>query len=229
MSLQTIYGNQVSILISLDENPKHKMINSAKYSDEKEKSIEDKKILLDALNGKHSLEKVGELLKGVTSKNSSFLSPIVQKKVAISDDVALVKSLWFDDLVELPKKTEELKNPKSFKSDGMIHRQYCITTRGWKVFEHLYYLTSKGFQNAHAILSEEGIYKNSKNRGDPAIIRGVLYDTAPSYFQYADEIQLRRGQTTSNFDLLDTLEKEGLKNKLNLFIVEKKNDKNDKK
>ena len=215
-SLQSIYANQVSILISLDQNSQSKFDESLSYND-KITSQKDKKILLDALNEKGSVSKVEKMLQSVSGKSNKFLSPIVKQKVAFTDDVALIKSLWYDNLVELSGNTADI-DPKKFKSDGMVHRQYCITTRGWNVFEHLYYLPSDGFQNAFDILSEEGIYKRSKNRSDPAIIRGVLYDTAPGYFQYADEIQMRRGQTDSNFDLIDAFEKEELKISLNLPV-----------
>ena len=101
----------------------------------------------------------------------------------------------------------------------MVHRQSCIVTRGWKVFVPLYSMSPTGFQAAHDLLSDEGIFKNSKNRADAAVLRGVLYDTAPGYFQYADEIQMRRGQDVSNFDLVNSLEKRETTTALN--IIEK--------
>ena len=100
------------------------MIASTRYN-KNIKSAEEKKILFEALNGKHTISKAEEILKGIKSRSSSFLSPVVQEKVVLSDNVALVKSLWFDDLVELPKKNDESVT-KSFESDEMVHRQYCI-------------------------------------------------------------------------------------------------------
>lgn len=222
-SLQSIYANQVSVLISLDQSSPSKFNQSQSYNS-KITSQKDKDILLGALNEKLPVAEIGKMLQSVAGKSDKFLSPIVQQTVPLSNSVALVKSLWYDNLVELAETTADA-SIKTFKSDGMVHRQYCIMTRGWKVFEPLYYLPSNGFQNAYDILSEEGIFKRTRKRGDPAIIRGVLYDTAPGYFQYADEIQMRRGQQDSNFDLIDSLEKKELKGFLNLPAANVKNDK----
>lgn len=212
-SLKEIYSNSLALLISLDNSENISSFRSAVNLnlDLNADSFDtDKATLLKALepNQLSLLEPDEFKLNG---KSYSFLKPLIQKIVKIDNEkrIALIQSLWIDKYVQTEShKDKEKSKIKQFMDDGYVHRQFCIATRGWKAFEHLFFKPQESFAIANEIMSSEGLFRNCSDRSDPRIIRNVLHDTSPSYFQYVDELWSNRNGNEENLNLekLDSFE-----------------------
>jgi hypothetical protein len=156
-------------------------------------------------------------LKG---KGMSFLKPLLQIVEPLNkDNLAIIKSIWIDKCV---KKSED-SDKGLIIDDKFIHRQFCISTRGWKIFNRLFPEAEKSFKIANEILQSEGLFRDTKNRNSPQIIRNVLHDSSPNYLQYTDELWLQRGNFESNLDKLDKFEND-MKIKSKLIEIETENE-----
>ena len=71
------------------------------------------------------------------------------------------------------------------------------------VFNNLFSESETAFKKATDMISNDGMFRHARQRSDPQLIRCVVYDTAPSYTQYADEISGSRGKGSSNLEALD--------------------------
>ena len=204
-SLKNIYYNSVSILISLDEGE-----DFVPFSSNTELNINSANIIessKDEIRLRRALKQNSASIKHLYGNSTSFFKPLIQETEKMDDGIALIKSIWIDKYVKLESEVEKRK-VKHFTDDGFVHRQFCIATRGWKIFKHLFNGSEKGLQIANDIMASEGLFKNCSSRSDPRIIRNILYDTSPSYFQYSDELWSIRGRSDedSNLRKLDRFE-----------------------
>ena len=73
---------------------------------------------------------------------------------------------------------------------------------------NIFFKPQESFAIANEIMSSEGLFRNCSDRSDPRIIRNVLHDTSPSYFQYVDELWSNRNGNEENLNLekLDSFE-----------------------
>ena len=190
--LKEIYANSVSLLISLDDYDNFAPFQSTREFNLKPKSFSKKVIdknntkLLETLQPnlptRFKLDKLN--LKG---ESSSFFKPLAQEIERIDDGMALIKSVWIDKYVKI-ESDEEMP----FNNDGFVHRQFCIATRGWEIFEHLFFEADKCYLIANEIMSSEGLFKKCIDRSDSKSVRKVLHDTSPTYFQFDDELWSKR-------------------------------------
>ena len=113
--LAQIYANQVTLLMSLDEEGSYGKFISGKTIF-KNCSDESGKILMKSLENKNLTSL--KLKEGESSE--SFFSPLVHAKIPLNASKLLSMSLWCDEYVSI----------KALKKDGYIHRQYCFVSRG---------------------------------------------------------------------------------------------------
>lgn len=196
--LKEIYRNSVTLLISLDEEGKYTSFGRKKNQKVRIKSKKNAESLATALEPNFCADKIQ-----ITGTSSSFFKPLIQTVEPIRDNVALIKSLWCDKYVKLEPGKEKIDK---FIDDKFIHRQFCISTRGWDAFKTLFHNPSKCFEIGINILSREGLFKNCKNRSNPFIIRDVLSHTSPNYMEYADDLWEPRGNYDSYLEKLDAFE-----------------------
>ena len=193
--LKDIYYNSVNLLISLDEKGTYKSFTKRTSQNLQSKTKEDLATLTAALKPNFNFNADSIQVMG---KSESFLKPLLQSVEPIAKDVALIKSIWIDKQVQ--------EQPENFIDDKLIHRQFCISTRGWSVFNRLFREPEKSFDIANEILSREGLFKDSEKRNSPQIIRNVLYASSPNYLQYTDELWKSRKNFESYLDKLDKFE-----------------------
>ena len=174
-TLKIIYGNQISLLVSLTED------EVAGFSDEtnyfKDVTDNDKLTLENALLGSKS-----DL---TTLKNENVMKPRIRKNVAIRSDLMLSKALWTDDAPNL----------------DFIHRQFCFFSRGWNKFESIF--RAESVKYAKEILSIEGAYRNKDKFIDSRIGRTVIYDLSPCYPEFSDDLNRMRFNGKSELDKID--------------------------
>jgi hypothetical protein len=213
--LKEIYYNSVTLLMSLAEDGTFTPFYSKISQNLQPKHEKDLENLKTALKPNFNGEEVP--LKG---KGMSFLKPLLQIVEPLNkDNLAIIKSIWIDKCV---KKSED-SDKGLIIDDKFIHRQFCISTRGWKIFNRLFPEAEKSFKIANEILQSEGLFRDTKNRNSPQIIRNVLHDSSPNYLQYTDELWLQRGNFESNSDKLDKFEND-MKIKSKLIEIETENE-----
>ena len=140
-------------------------------------------------------------LKNVTPSNKSFFEPLIHFCIPLAGNLMISKSLWADKCVSLNKIGVGNKLI-DFKPDGFVHRQFCVSTRGWDVFSHLLVNFESSVKIANEIMASQVLFENDLNRENSDLIRKVIYDTAPSFFEYSEELRGARNQES----YLDQLE-----------------------
>ena len=140
-------------------------------------------------------------LKDVTPKSKSFFEPLIHYRIPLAGNLMISKSLWADKCVSLNKIGVGNKLI-DFKPDGFVHRQFCVSTRGWDVFSHLLVNFESSVKIANEIMASQVLFENDLNRENSDLIRKVIYDTAPSFFEYSEELRGARNQES----YLDQLE-----------------------
>jgi hypothetical protein len=221
-TLRNIHGNHLSLLLSLDDDSNLPKFSHDNKFHSKITNRRDHDILLKTLTADAVKSKISGL--SVDAKSDSFLKPLVQKNIMIKEDVAIASSLWDDRHVKLPLKSKEDIN--SFIPDPWVHRQYTLMTRGWNVFGHLFNDYKNVIKIANNMISNDGMFRHIKQRSDPQLVRCVVYDTAPSYVQYSDELLAMRGKEESYLEILDSLELKSSVNESEIAKLVEKLDKN---
>lgn len=186
-TLKSIYSNSIALLISLDEEGS---FNSFKHEISYARNFTkaSKDILMNQIHAEQPN------LSLFREKSNHFLTPLINNKIALKDDVLLSQCMWDDSKVGLTTLPAGKNQPPiPFVRDGFIHRQFCISTRGWAVFESLFTAFDSSVKIANSIISPEGIFRGFSNREDPDLIRKVLYDTGPTFMQYSEELTMARG------------------------------------
>ena len=147
-------------------------------------------------------EKLENLDIGSEDKNcSKFFEPLVHARIPLSDDVMISKSLWCDKFVKVNEILVGKRN-EPFVDDGFCHRLYCISTRGWECFRHLFNFFDSSITIANEILTKNLFLMDNSKRENPDFIRKIIYDTSPSFCEYSEELVLARSKL-SYLDLLD--------------------------
>lgn len=160
-------------------------------------------------------------LKDVTPRSESFFEPLIHRRIPLAGNVMISQSLWADECVGL-KKIRVGKQLIDFKPDGFVHRQFCVSTRGWNSFRHLLANFESSVKIANEILAIQVFFDSDLSRENSDLIRKVIYDTAPSFFEYSEELRRARNQES----YLHQLEIEA-KNQRNLLpFSTKKEEKN---
>ena len=66
--------------------------------------------------------------------NMDFFKPLATIRKPLKDDVLISKSVWWDELVGIQNINISKDKTIPFVKDGFVHRQYCISVRGWNNF-----------------------------------------------------------------------------------------------
>lgn len=68
--------------------------------------------------------------------------------------------------------------------------------------KHLFGSQNSVPEIAASIMSLEGIFRKRSGNEDSELVRKVIYDTSPNYFEYSDELMISRGRK-SRIDILN--------------------------
>lgn len=187
-TLQKIYSNQISILLSLDEPEMFpdftETIKTFKGCTKQiEKSLE-KIIFTGTDSGVGSIKK----------RSPSFFKPLMTIRECIKNDILLCKSLWMDKLVTV--KPADMPQNVDFYDDGFLHRQFCIVVRGWANYINLFSGFESSQKIAHKLMNPEGLLRHFPNehRSDPKFIRKIISDLSVSFPFYSEELRCARGE-----------------------------------
>lgn len=93
--------------------------------------------------------------------------------------------------------------PPEIPRDNMYHRQFTFCSFGWSLFERLFINGNNCATMAKHILSSEGIYRARSSKVEARILRSVVHDISPTYFQYSDDLLSMRELDHSNLDKID--------------------------
>jgi hypothetical protein len=207
--LSEIFGNQVSLLISLDkEGTFSSFKSSTSFVPDFSTASGNLNRLRAALTGD-----LPASLNLTRKKTAETFAPILHDKKRICDDLLLSTSIWDDSGVAFDPEDE-------FVPDNHIHRQFCFVSRGWRMLKNLIALNNSSANVANEILSSvSGPFKRSGTSSEASTdtIRNVVYDIGPTYMEYSDEIVAARTRgATINSNILDQaigrLEPPSLKN-----------------
>ncbi len=194
--LAKLYGNQITLLISLDSTDSKSFANSVKFSVSPAKGSKKRPKNNRAFN-QNALKKLLDPCKkkftspssvsGISFKSKNFMKPLVSVRDPFGKDsnLMLISSLWYDGLVDLKKLsvTKGLNIP--FIPDGFVHRQYCIAVRGMEKFKHLYQ-QNDAVENAQRLIAgDSNFFKNYSTTSDPKqkhlTLKAILYDASVNY------------------------------------------------
>ena len=190
--LKNIFGFQISLLISLDEDGEFGHFQSKTDYFEKCNSSENRMELKNTLKS--------ETMKSMKIKRSrakSFFEPLIHERKALNNNSMLSSTLWADEFVGLNYLTLGRKTI-NFQKDGMIHRQYCIVTRGLGMLYGLIGNTDSTSKAVNEILNPVKKDFNRKEAEGDSIpfIRNAIHDLSPSFMQYSNDLSiLRTGQS----------------------------------
>ena len=185
-TLKIIYGNQISLLVSLTEDEVAGFKDETDYF--KDATDNDKLTLYNALIGsKGSKRSKRSKSKSdlTTLKNAKVMQPFIRTKVPIRPDLMLSKGLWTDDAPNL----------------DFIHRQFCFFSRGWNQFKSIF--GKESVKYAKEILAIEGVYRDKGKLIDSRIGRTVIYDLSPCYPEFSDDLNRMRFNGKSELDKID--------------------------
>ena len=203
-SLDTIYNKQISIILSLDEEDKFGNFSSSTTCFE---GCDPSNVmyLTELLkDGKEKSSREGveagrpKPVEPKTLKSPSLFKPLITIRTTLKNDIALSKSLWYDKHVDLRNIAVSKSRAIPFKADGFIHRQFCISIRGWNNFSALF----TGFEScekiAHRLMNPEGFIRHFPRggRGNPDFIRKLIYDLSLTFPLYSEELRLAHGESS---------------------------------
>ena len=192
--LETIYNNQVSILLSLDDkNSYDSFTGNISFFNGCFKSSE--KILTRFLRLKKTKKKEFKLSTD-SVKIDNFLLPLINERIPLKNNVLISNCLWNDEYVStkaifIGKDGKKIK----FMADGYVHRQFCICSRGWYPFSRLFQDFDSSINIANEILVQDDLLKNVE-RVTPDLIRQVIYHLSLKFPEYSDDLRLMRNKSS---------------------------------
>lgn len=201
-SLDLIYKKQLSIILSLDEDEKFSCFSLHSTSYFPGCPTKDQGCLTNfLLSGNESAltttTKSGKrthLRMPIQLASPSFFSPLISSRIPLKDDILLIKSLWCDKHVNLANiKLSKTKTIK-FVPDKFVHRQFCISVRGWGNFSKLFTDCKSCTQIAQRLMNPEGLIKHFPiQKGNSDFIRKINYDLSLTFPFYSEELRLASG------------------------------------
>lgn len=199
--LETIFENQVSIIMTLDENYTRftKQVSYSYANGLVKQQAESELLGLLTNNGTTPLNYLGSLIKEPCVGN--ILNPLAQLNMPLSDDVMFSMSLWNDNAVNLKSIKFHRDFEIPFIRDGFNHRQFTFTTRGWQVFERTFRNSWPNcIKIANELLTGPKFFKSQgmSNR----LKRQIIHDFSFSFVDYSDDLSVVRGNS-SKLDELD--------------------------
>lgn len=242
-NLQKIFFNQISLLVSFNENEKS-FRNETRFF--KGCETEDRPEILSALTG------IPDSKFSLRQTNKNFFKPLVRQNIVLTNDQVLSVGFWADEGCKMNAHNEnDLFNglemtpaavsasisqisqtlfnlesslsssisqfslntappnkisqeiSKNIPKDGMYHRQFTIFSSGWNKFERLFDNGMICASLAKRILSSEGIFRSREAVVDHRILRTVVHDISPTYFEYSDDLLAMRSDSANNLDMID--------------------------
>ena len=190
-TLKNIYKNQVSIILSLDEKETFPKFTPSTFNYATEGTY--------AMNllktGNRAGRKPSEL-------NKNFFKPLATIRKPLKDDVLISKSVWCDELVGITNINISKNKTIPFVKDGFVHRQYCISIRGWNNFSSLFTSPDSCEKVAQKLMNPEGLIRHFPEHKDNAdFIRKIVYDLSLTFPFYSEELRRAQGEI-SWFDKL---------------------------
>ena len=191
-TLTNIYKNQVSIILSLDENETFPKFTPFTFNYASKGTYAMR--LLET--GNRAGKKPSEL-------NMNFFKPLATIRKPLKDDVLISKSVWWDELVGISDINISKNKTIPFVKDGFVHRQYCISVRGWNNFSLLFTGFDSSEKIAQKLMNPEGLIRHfPSRRNDPEFMRKIVYDLSLTFPFYSEELRLANGED-SWFDRLN--------------------------
>ena len=191
-TLENIYKNQISIILSLDENETFPKFTPFTFN--------------YASKGKYAMNllKTGKGAGKKPSKlNMDFFKPLATIRKPLKDDVLISKSVWWDELVGIQNINISKDKTIPFVKDGFVHRQYCISVRGWNNFSLLFTGFDSSEKIAQKLMNPEGLIRHfPSSRNDPEFVRKIVYDLSLTFPFYSEELRRLNGEN-SWFDRLN--------------------------
>lgn len=189
--LKNIYANQISIILSLDEAGSFSPFTSSKKYFKGTTTTDPEKLNLDRML------KLRESTMEMRKVSTNFFKPLISKRIAHAPDILISKSLWDDKYVNLTKVKLNSDKEIKFVSDGFVHRQFCISIKGWRSYELLFPGDNENFEIAQRSMTPEGLSKSFiTTRKEPKFIRKLLYDLSLTFPLYSDELRQARGENS---------------------------------
>lgn len=190
-TLRKIYENQISIILSLDEPESFGKFSSSVNCFNSCTAKAEK--YLKTLFRTCKTDKPADMGK---ARSSNFFKPLMIMREPLDDDVLVTKSLWYDKFVKLENISVSKNKTIAFVDDGFVHRQFCITIRGWARYSHLFTGSKSSFEIAQKLMNPEGLIRHfpPESRTDHKFIRKLMSDTLLSFPMFSEELRLARGE-----------------------------------
>lgn len=213
-SLDKIYCNHISIILSLDsESTLSKFQSAYEPIFYKGATEEIKNNLEGLLLNNQSMTTINRnkfKLDSIKLSNHDKFYPIVHKRIKIDENLLLSQCIWDDSCIIIEK---EEKNSNSSKqptqqSAPYIQRLFSFSTRGWERFIRLFkYSISETYQPFENIiqgfLDGPTFFRADESFNDKKVIKQITYDMNMSFIEFSDELSLlRSGGRISTFDAL---------------------------
>ena len=198
LALKEIYANQLTILMSLDDEGTYSLFNSSEsyFNGCKDAHKGFFKEMLET--GEEPIAPSAEARSGasraskrnkfeIDSKSKLFIEPLVRERKSIGNRSVMVsKSLWNDKYVNFEALRAEDKDFNGV-SDGFIHRQFTICTRGWSVFGNL--LPNGADKIAQDLFNQKFPSKILNNPSDQNLAALLINDSSMSFFSISDDLK----------------------------------------
>ena len=219
--LQKIYENQVSVIISLDDDEncnqfktkiscyfpaellsvKAQEIGAPEELKESESLTEMRKEISQVLVGKKPLDSLIPIENTPKIDTQDFMVPLAQINTLLeNNNVMLSKCIWKDQFINPGKLTVKKGKEIDFVPDGFNHFQYTFSTRGWNIFKNLFTEWPSCIKIANELLSGPRFFREKPLSAE--IKRKFVQDLAFSFMDYSDELIVFRGYP-STLDELD--------------------------
>lgn len=209
-SLERIYKNQLTILISLDEE------DTYDYFMDSENffpgcTIGDREFFKTILKtGKvptyplQTEKRQSKRTRASPSKSDVFMTPLVQVRRALSSNLLVSAALWQDQFVDLKKAFKD--KHYDVKPDGYVHRQFTVYTRGWKIFRKFLAKGRSSFEYesiANNLMNQPILSRFLDDEKTPSMARSIVHDLSPIFIFASDQIGSMMGKP-SNLAAMDT-------------------------
>jgi hypothetical protein len=209
--LKKMFENQVSIILSLDDDENVQLFNGKKRIKfdkvfESSEMAERKRDLEAYLNNSIDCERFAPLPEEVQTR--SFFKPLVKSDTALDacKDVLLSKTLW-DDRFCGSGSINVGRNSIPFEMDHFTHRQYTISIRGWSRYQRLFRNWSNSVKIANELMDAPSLFRNRNFSNDNFVLRRTLADDLSfSFPQLSNDVSIARGNP-STLDLIDLNDK----------------------